>query len=80
MANIYDAGDYEINLLQKELAKSGIAQDQLDLSNYAGLTYPELRSIVDAAITNKKMKEALSNGRPSSDTSGGSKGTADKAE
>ena len=58
MDNIYDAGDYEINLLQNELAKNGISQDQLDLCNYAGLTFPELKGIVNAAIANRKRKES----------------------
>lgn len=61
MSNIYDAGDYEIDMLQNELAKNGISQDQLDLCNYAGLTYTELKSIVNAAIANKKKKEAKQN-------------------
>lgn len=61
MSNIYDASDYEINLLQYELAKNGISQDQLDLCNYAGLTYPELKGIVNAAIVNKKRKEGKHN-------------------
>lgn len=61
MSNIYDAGDYEIDMLQNELAKNGISQDQLDLCNYAGLTYPELKCIVNAAIANKKKKEAKQN-------------------
>lgn len=61
MSNIYDAGDYEIDMLQNELAKNGISQDQLDLCNYAGLTYPELKSIVNTAIANKKKKEAKQN-------------------
>lgn len=61
MSNVYDAGDYEIDMLQNELAKNGISQDQLDLCNYAGLTYPELKSIVNAAIANKKKKEAKQN-------------------
>ena len=61
MSNIYDAGDYEIDMLQNELAKNGISQYQLDLCNYAGLTYPELKSIVNAAIANKKKKEAKQN-------------------
>lgn len=61
MSNIYDAGDYEIDMLQNELAKNGISQDQLDLCNYAGLIYPELKSIVNAAIANKKKKEAKQN-------------------
>ena len=58
---MYDAGDYEIDMLQNELAKNGISQDQLDLGNYAGLTYTELKSIVNAAIANKKKKEAKKN-------------------
>jgi len=69
MANIYDAGDYEIRLLQGELARNGISQDQLDLCNYAGLTYCELKGIVNAAIANKKKREALANGRQSGNTS-----------
>lgn len=58
---MYDAGDYEIDMLQNELAKNGISQDQLDLCDYAGLTYTELKSIVNAAIANKKKKEAKKN-------------------
>lgn len=80
MDNIYDAGDYEINLLQGKLAKNGISKDQLDLSNYAGLTYPELKGIVKAAIANKKRKEVLADGKQSTDTSGSSEGPTDKAE
>lgn len=53
---MYDADDYEINLLQDELAKNGISQDQLNLCNYAGLTYRELRGIVNVAIANKKRE------------------------
>lgn len=80
MSNIYDAGDYEIDMLQNELAKNGISKDQLDLSNYAGLTYPELKGIVKAALANKKRKEELANGRQSSDTSESSERPVDKAE
>lgn len=58
---MYDAGDYEIEMLQNELARNGISQDQLDLCNYAGLTYTELKGIVNAAIANKKKKEARQN-------------------
>lgn len=58
---MYDAGDYEIEMLQGELARNGISQDQLDLCNYAGLTYTELKGIVNAAIANKKKKEARQN-------------------
>lgn len=61
MSNIYDAEDYEINMLQNKLAENGISQDQLDLCNYVGLTYPELKSIVNAAIVNKKKKEVKKN-------------------
>lgn len=80
MANIYDAGDYEIRLLQGELAKNGISQDELDLCNYAGLTYPEMRGIVDLAITNKKKREVLANERQSCNASESSEGFTDKAE
>lgn len=58
---MYDAGDYEIEMLQNELARNGISQDQLDLCNYAGLTYTEMKGIVRAAIANKKKKEARQN-------------------
>ena len=61
MANIYDAGDYEIEMLQNEIAKNGISQDQLDLCNYAGLTFTELKGIVNAAIASKKKREAKKN-------------------
>lgn len=60
MANIYDAGYHEITRLQDELAKSGITKDQLNLDNYAGLTYPELKGIVTSAIANKKKQEGKS--------------------
>lgn len=59
---MYDASDYEIDMLQNELAKNGISKDQLDLNNYVGLTYPELKGIVNAAIANKKRKESNVNG------------------
>ena len=80
MANIYDAGDYEINMLQRMLAANGISKDQLDLCNYAGLTYIELSGIVHETIANKKRREALANGRQSSDTSESSERPADEAE
>ena len=58
---MYEAGDYEINMLQNELAKNGISKDQLDLCNYVGLTCTELKGIVNAAIANKKKREARQN-------------------
>lgn len=60
MASTYDAGYYEINQLQDELAKNGISKNQLNLDNYAGLTYQELKGIVKAAIANKKKQEGKS--------------------
>lgn len=59
----YDADDYEIILLQGELARNGIPQNELDLCNYAGLTYSELKGIVKSAIASKKKREDYLNGR-----------------
>lgn len=53
---MYDAEYYEIQELQKKLAKNGISKEQLDLDNYAGLTRRELDSIVNIAIANKNKK------------------------
>lgn len=55
---MYDAEWYEIEELQKKLAKHGISKEQLDLDNYAGLTRRELEGIVNSAIAHKKKKEA----------------------
>ena len=77
---MYDAGDYEIDMLQNELAKNGISREQLDLCNYAGLTYRQLRGIVNTAIANKKRREALANGRPGKNTSESGERPSDKAE
>lgn len=54
---MYDADWYEIEELQRKLVRSGISKEQLDLSNYAGLTRRELEGIVNAAIARKKKKE-----------------------
>lgn len=54
---MYDADWYEIEELQRKLVRSGISKEQLDLSNYAGLTRRELEGIVNAAISRKKKKE-----------------------
>lgn len=53
---MYDAEYYEIQELQKKLAKNGISKEQLDLDNYAGLTRRELDGIVNIAIANKNKK------------------------
>ena len=60
---MYDASDYEIRMLQEELAKNGITEEELDLCNYAGPTYTELNGIVQCAIARKKRakKEAEEN-------------------
>ena len=54
---MYDADYYEIQELQQKLKQNGISKEQLDLSNYAGLTRRELEGIVNAAIARKKKKE-----------------------
>jgi hypothetical protein len=52
-----DADSAEIYALQKKLQKHGISREELDLGNYAGLTYTELNSIVKAAIAAKEAKK-----------------------
>jgi len=52
-----DADGAEIYALQQKLQKHGISRDQLDLGNYAGLTYTELNSIVKAAIKQKESQK-----------------------
>lgn len=54
---MYDADWYEIEELQRKLEQNGISKEQLDLSNYAGLTRSELEGIVNSAIARKKKKE-----------------------
>lgn len=49
-----DAEDYEILMLQNKLAANGISHEDLDLGDYAGLTYTQLKGIVDRAIQKKK--------------------------
>ena len=46
----YDATDRQIERLQLTLAQHGISKAKLDLSDYVGLTYTELKGIVDNAI------------------------------
>ena len=55
---MYDATYMQIFALQVELQQHGISKEMLDLDNYAGLTYIELKSIVDDAI---KLKEKKTN-------------------
>lgn len=55
--SMYDATDSEIQALQNKLAVNGISKEQLDLGNYAGLTYSELNGIVTGAISYKEKKE-----------------------
>ena len=57
---MYDANDRQIELLQRRLERRGITKAQLNLGNYAGLTFSELSGIVDNAIrvNDKKKKEA----------------------
>lgn len=52
-----DADGAEIYALQRKLQKHGISREELDLGNYAGLTYTELNSIVKAAIAAKEAKK-----------------------
>lgn len=51
-----DADDFEIYSLQKMLAKHGISREELDLSDYAGLTYRELKGLATTAIKRKKRE------------------------
>lgn len=60
--SMYDATDSEIQALQNKLAVNGISKEQLDLGNYAGLTYSELNGIVTGAIRYKEKKEQEVNG------------------
>ena len=53
---MYDASYEQIKYLQNLLAENGISQDELNLDNYAGLTYRELKSICDVAIKRKEKK------------------------
>lgn len=57
---MYDANDRQIELLQRRLESQGITKAQLDLRNYAGLTFRELSSIVDNAIRVNNKKKAAS--------------------
>lgn len=53
----YDAGYYEIQELQAELRSEGITKEELNLDDYAGLTYRELKGIVQAAVARKKKAQ-----------------------
>lgn len=53
---MYDADYYQIEMLQRYLAQNGITKEELDLDNYVGLTYSELKSIADNAIRSKEAK------------------------
>lgn len=52
-----DADGAEIYALQQKLQKHGISREELDLGNYAGLTYRELNGLVKAAIAAKEAKK-----------------------
>lgn len=53
----YDAGYYEIQELQAELSSEGITKEELNLDDYAGLTYRELKGIVQTAVARKKKAQ-----------------------
>lgn len=55
----YDASYYEIRELQAELSSEGITKEELNLDDYAGLTYRELKGIVQAAVARKKKKDQV---------------------
>lgn len=58
---MYDySGD--MNFFQNQLSDAGITKDVLDMDEFAGLTRPELQSIVDYAIKVQKSKEEQANG------------------
>lgn len=44
---------------QRQLADAGITREQFDLGNYAGLTYRQLRGVVNDVI--KKARESRKN-------------------
>lgn len=50
----YDASDSQIERLQTILTQNGITTEQLDLTDYIGLTYTELKGMVDAALAWKQ--------------------------
>lgn len=54
---MYDASYEQIKYLQNLLADKGISKDEINLDNYAGLTYREIKSICDVAIKRKEKKE-----------------------
>lgn len=57
---MYDySGD--MSYYQDQLAASGITKEVLDMDEFAGLTRPELQSIVDYAIKVQKSKEEQEN-------------------
>ena len=53
----YDATDSDIRVMQAELLEYGITREKLDLSNYVGCTYREIRSIQRLAIQQKLDRE-----------------------
>lgn len=52
----------EMSYFQNQLSDAGITKDVLDMDEFAGLTRPELQSIVDYAIKVQKSKEEQANG------------------
>lgn len=40
--------DGDMKYFQDQLAKKGVTKEMLDMSNYAGLTFDELQSLVDS--------------------------------
>lgn len=53
----YDASDLQIRELQNKLARYGVTENELDLGNYAGLTYRQLSAIVNQAIEKKQRSD-----------------------
>lgn len=52
----YDASDYEMDRLQKELDAAGVTKEEFNLDNLVGATYRELRSTVNAVLAWKRKK------------------------
>lgn len=53
---MYDyTGDMEV--FQRRLAKHGITREELDMTNYCGLTYRQLVGVVNSAIAAKEAKD-----------------------
>lgn len=53
----YDADDSDIQILQEMLLQYGVTAQMLDLRKYAGATFADLYSIVEAVIKAHSQEE-----------------------